>query len=160
MSGDKVPIGGVAQSGDSQVPAQPPIPQSGDSQIPAQPPIPQGSDSQVPNSTQPNNGISETLDATVAAGVNAPSLSSTYESKYDLDKTRSYIAYWLLLLLTIVIFGAFVMLINLSPAYNYENLKGLVELVLGPIIALVSAATGFYFGSQQASKNNGTSASR
>jgi hypothetical protein len=33
---------------------------------------------------------------------------------------------------------------------TFDELKTLVELLLGPLVALVSAATGFYFGAQSA----------
>jgi hypothetical protein len=105
--------------------------------------------------TVERTGITETLDATVPDDASAPSFEQLVESRYDPDKsrdeTRSYIAYWLLLLLTMVVVAAFTMLFAVHAA-TFENLKSVLELILGPIVALVSAATGFYFGSQQSGK--------
>jgi hypothetical protein len=68
--------------------------------------------------------IEETLDATVRAGEAAPKRQDPkVKSGYDPDRYQ-----------------------------EFENLKSILELVLGPIVALVSAATGFYFGAQQAGK--------
>ncbi len=96
--------------------------------------------------------IEETLDATVAASTAAPGLETPSEKGYDplryQDTTRSYIAYWLLSLLTVMVLGGFLMLLAV-PAVTFDNLKSILELVFGPIVALVSAATGFYFGAQQ-----------
>lgn len=99
-----------------------------------------------------NAHIQETLEATVTANAAAPALESPSESGYDplryQDATRSYIAYWLLSLLTIMVVGGFAMLFAV-PSMTFENLKSILELVFGPIVALVSAATGFYFGAHQ-----------
>ncbi|CDG83439.1 hypothetical protein GJA_2808 [Janthinobacterium agaricidamnosum NBRC 102515 = DSM 9628] len=103
---------------------------------------------------QPGNNpdIEERLDATVAAATDAPVLETPSEKGYDplryQDTTRSYIAYWLLSLLTLMVLGGFGMLLAV-PAVTFDNLKSILELVFGPIVALVSAATGFYFGAQQ-----------
>jgi cobalamin biosynthesis Mg chelatase CobN len=99
-------------------------------------------------------GVSEVLDATVADDTAAPALSELEENTYDPDKyrdtTRSYIAYWLLGLLTIVVIFSFIALVIINKGtVIFADLKSLLELLLGPIVALVSAATGFYFGSQQ-----------
>ena len=100
-------------------------------------------------------GISETLDATVAEGASAPAFETPGEKGYDpgkyQDTTRSYIAYWLLFLLTLLVLGGFGMLFAIN-AVTFENLKSILELIFGPIVALVSAATGFYFGAQQPGK--------
>lgn len=98
----------------------------------------------------------EVLDATVSADEEAPALRRYTENSYDPDKsrdtTRSLIAYWLLGLLTAVVVFSFAALLLVGPL-NFEHLKSLLELLLGPIVALVSAATGFYFGSQQSSNS-------
>lgn len=102
---------------------------------------------------QDNAEIQETLDATVGAGKPAPGLSTpevtgNYDPGRYQDATRSYIAYWLLGLLTLMVVGGFGMLL-VVPTVTFDDLKGILELVFGPIVALVSAATGFYFGAQQ-----------
>ena len=97
----------------------------------------------------------ETLDATVGLGQPAPAFEAPAEKRYDpaqyQDTTRSYIAYWLLLLLTLLILSTFGSLFVIQTI-TFENVKSIIELILGPIIALVSAATGFYFGAQQQNK--------
>jgi hypothetical protein len=75
-----------------------------------------------------------------------------YDPRPQHDAARRYIAYWLLALLTTLIvctFGGFVLFICLSATKpTFTDFKSLVELVLTPLLTLVSAATGFYFGSQ------------
>ncbi len=99
--------------------------------------------------------VSEVLDATVDQALAAPVLSQArVDPSYDPDKyrdaTRSYIAYWLLGLLTaVVVFSFGALLFFKKDTLTFIDLKSLLELLLGPIVALVSAATGFYFGSQQ-----------
>ena len=100
-------------------------------------------------------GISEILDATVAEGDSAPAFETPGEKHYDAakyqDTTRSYIAYWLLFLLTLLVLGGFGTVFAVATV-TFENLKSILELIFGPIVALVSAATGFYFGAQQPGK--------
>ncbi|MBL8541897.1 MAG: hypothetical protein JNK68_16260 [Betaproteobacteria bacterium] len=96
------------------------------------------------------------LDATVPEGVPLPSLGRLEEKKYDVERStheaRKLIAYWLLGLLTLLVVGAFVGLLGvITDGPSFEQLKALVELILGPIITLVSAATGFYFGAKSVS---------
>lgn len=118
------------------------------------------------SSAQPNQAPSvvpaqavdeEVLDATLSTGSTAPTLSAPSTERYDpeksRDKTRTYIAYWLLSLLTVLLLCSFGLLLAIAGSTSkvtFEQLKSLVELLLGPLIALVSAATGFYFGSQTA----------
>lgn len=74
-----------------------------------------------------------------------------YDPRPDHDKARRRIAYWLLVLLsgllvaTFTCFGAFFFL---KPPPTFDEFKTLIELILTPLLTLVSAATGFYFGSQ------------
>lgn len=108
-----------------------------------------------PEKATATEGVSVVLDATVADDTAAPALNELKENTdYDPDKyrdaTRSYIAYWLLGLLTIVVIFSFTALVVINKGtVTFAELKSLLELLLGPIVALVSAATGFYFGSQQ-----------
>lgn len=65
------------------------------------------------------------------------------------DISRRHIAYWLLGLLTALVVGAFAGYISLffgKEPPTFEQFKTLLELILTPLITLVSAATGFYFG--------------
>ncbi|MFM0649843.1 hypothetical protein PQR14_36475 [Paraburkholderia bryophila] len=78
-----------------------------------------------------------------------------YDPRPDHDKARRRIAYWLLALLTILLVatvvgtGAFFFL--KPPTSTFDQFKSIVELILTPLLTLVSAATGFYFGSQEKS---------
>ena len=100
----------------------------------------------------------EVLDATVPDADAAPDLETPTSRAYDpdefKDQARKRITYWLLALLSLLISFAFAGLFIIEGKPSFEHLKSLVELLLGPLIALVSAATGFYFGAQSGSKKN------
>jgi hypothetical protein len=108
------------------------------------------------SSTVSDQGDEETLDATLAAEVSAPKLaeykSVTYNPDKARDEARARITYWLLGLLTLLVIGSFVSVFNLDKNPTFENIKALLEVILGPVIALVSAATGFYFGANTVGK--------
>lgn len=57
---------------------------------------------------------------------------------------RGWIAFALIGLLGTVFVGAFVAVI--TSTVSVKDLKELLLIFLGPLIALVGAATGFYFG--------------
>jgi hypothetical protein len=81
----------------------------------------------------------------VPGGIVEPEEKVTHD-----DVSRRWIANWLLGLLTLLIIGAFVgfyRLFSEPTKPTFEQFKTLVELILTPLITLVSAATGFYFGS-------------
>ncbi|HRH88052.1 MAG TPA: hypothetical protein PLO41_14475 [Rubrivivax sp.] len=91
--------------------------------------------------------------------------SSTFEDVYSpqdkaRDDTRQTIALWLIgLFCTIVVlcFTALFM-IGLRSKEGFDqqfftNLKTLLDVLVGPVITLLSAAVGFYFGNQQALVN-------
>ncbi len=100
--------------------------------------------------------MSEILDATLGDEEQAPQLSKPSVEPYDPlryhDATRSYIAYWLLAILTLLVIGGFALPFWTTTAIPFANLKSVLDLVFGPIVALVSSVTGFYFGSQQAAR--------
>jgi hypothetical protein len=99
----------------------------------------------------------EVLDATVpdpneaAPGFDTPR-SKAYDPDEFRDQARKRITYWLLALLTLLVTYAFGGLFLIENKPSFEHLKSLVEMLLGPLIALVSAATGFYFGAQSSKK--------
>lgn len=97
----------------------------------------------------------ETLDATVPIDAEPPGIESPKEV-YDPEKTRDLaranITYWLLALFTLLVVFAFGSLYAIEGRPTFEHLKSLVELLLGPLVALVSAATGFYFGAHSANR--------
>jgi hypothetical protein len=97
----------------------------------------------------------EVLDATISdPNVDAPGLTGPSSKPYNPDEfrdnARKRITYWLLALLTVLFVGAFVSLFVIEGQPQFEQLKALLEILLGPLVALVSAATGFYFGAQSA----------
>lgn len=99
----------------------------------------------------------DVLDATVpdpnqpAPGLDAPQ-SKAYDPEKFRDQARKRITYWLLVLLTLLMTYAFGGLFLIEAKPTFDHLKTLVEMLLGPIVALVSAATGFYFGAQSGNK--------
>jgi len=101
----------------------------------------------------------DVLDATVpdpneaAPGLDAPQ-SKPYDPEQFRDQARKRITYWLLILLTLLVTYAFGGFFLIEGKRSFEDLKSLIEMLLGPIIALVSAATGFYFGAQSGSRKN------
>ncbi len=76
---------------------------------------------------------------------------------------REIIAVWLVGLLCAVVALAFVALF-LDPEGDaldkrFQHLKALLDVVLGPVVTLVSSAIGFYFGTQVAQpKGSGSGA--
>lgn len=67
-----------------------------------------------------------------------------YEPTRDREKVRGKIAIWLLTLLILMVVFSFV-----SIAFKWMDiptLKSLVEIFFTPLIGLVSAVTGFYYG--------------
>jgi hypothetical protein len=72
------------------------------------------------------------------------------------DSARQIITLWLIGLfcvLIILVFAALFM-IGLKNGFNkdfYEKLKAVLDVLLGPVITLLSSAIGFYFGYQQGS---------
>jgi hypothetical protein len=76
---------------------------------------------------------------------------------------REIIAVWLIGLLCAVVGLAFVALLA-DPQVEaadkrFQHLKSLLDVVLGPVVTLVSSTIGFYFGTQLAQpKGDGASA--
>ncbi|WP_233839469.1 hypothetical protein [Paraburkholderia sp. ZP32-5] len=79
-------------------------------------------------------------------------IAFSFDSKRHHDEARSTIAYWLLALLTGLLVATalgFGSLLAREKPPTFDDFKSLVELILTPLLTLVSAATGFYFGSQK-----------
>jgi len=68
----------------------------------------------------------------------------TYNPKRHEDRARRNIAYLLIALLFLVCIFAFVGVI--TGWLSLDDSIELLQLILSPVVALVSAATGFYFG--------------
>ncbi len=77
---------------------------------------------------------------------------ATYADPIDGD--RRDIAIWLLKILVGVIALSFLALIWAlangagTTKDNYAHIVGLLNIVFGPVVTLVGAATGYYFGAQ------------
>ncbi len=88
-----------------------------------------------------------TNEETVAAqDETKPIEEKEYDSRPQEDSARRRIAYILLGLLGFVL-GWALLTVSIVPESVYD-VTDVLQIVLGPIIALVSAATGFYFGSK------------
>lgn len=102
---------------------------------------------------QPAASAPEELDLTVRPGEveRAAGLSSPEERPYDpapeREKKRGLIALILVSALCGIIVFAFAF-ISFVPAAstNIEVLKSVLEIIFAPIVGLVGAVTGFYFG--------------
>lgn len=90
-------------------------------------------------------------------GVGDPAAVSDRRSQRGMRET---ITVWLLVLLCFVVGLSFVaLLFDVDVAMadkRYERLKSLLDVLLGPIVTLLSSVTGFYFGSQAAQDRAGT----
>jgi hypothetical protein len=101
------------------------------------------------------------VDATLVPGVATFELkqfspsSEKYNPEQSRDKARANITYWLLILLTVLFLGAFAAFFSIREAATFANLKTLLEMLITPLIVLVSAATGFYFGANSSTRSNG-----
>lgn len=85
-----------------------------------------------------------------------------YDPRPHEDAARRRIAYILLGLLGIVVVWALIAITFVLPTIETTDetkikyVTDVLQIILGPIIALVSAATGFYFGSKPSSSNPST----
>lgn len=69
-----------------------------------------------------------------------------YNPRKQEDKARRIIAYFLLGLLAFIVAWSLIT-ITIFPDQK-ENIVDILQIILLPVIALVSAATGFYYGSK------------
>lgn len=70
-------------------------------------------------------------------------------------RTREWIALWLVGLLCTIVALTFVALflidrLHTDPKDAFQNLKGVLDVLVGPIVTLLSSVVGFYFGSRTA----------
>ena len=92
-----------------------------------------------------------------------PVVPSEYNPVQAQDSARKNIAYALLGITAFIILGGFVLAsYALDPkAPVSENLKtvlALLNVVFGPIVALLGSATGFYFGANAVARGQATRA--
>lgn len=104
------------------------------------------------------DGVARVLDAALFPGTPPYALPTPTANRYDQeqsrDRARATITYWLLALLTALLFGAFIAFFAIRESATFANLKTLLDMLTTPLIVLVSAATGFYFGANSANKIN------
>jgi Mn2+/Fe2+ NRAMP family transporter len=70
-----------------------------------------------------------------------------YDPRPGEDSARRRIAYALLIILAFVVFASFVSFWGGQPR-EVDSLIKFAQILLGPIVPLVSAATGFYYGTK------------
>jgi hypothetical protein len=70
-----------------------------------------------------------------------------YDPRQQEDSARRRIAYILLSILGVIVLWA----LGIASFFpdSIESVLKMLQIILGPVIALVSAATGFYFGSKK-----------
>ena len=98
-----------------------------------------------------SNGDGESLDLTQESQdfQETESISiEPYDPRPQEDSARRRIAYILLGLLGFILIWA-LSTVTFSPD-KADKIVDVLQLILSPMIALVSAATGFYFGSKEA----------
>lgn len=92
---------------------------------------------------------SDTLDLTDPdagdTAVVAPRLGNDYDPRPHEDQARRHIAYLLIGLLWIVVAGLLILVA--WGGIQVQDIKDFAVL-LGPVVTLVSAATGFYYGTK------------
>ena len=91
-----------------------------------------------------NNNADFTVEQPVSRGDELTKVP--YDPRPHEDKARRRIAYWLLGILSVLLIWI-LGLVSLGTI-TIEQLKEF-SIILGPVITLVSAATGFYYGTKQ-----------
>jgi hypothetical protein len=87
-----------------------------------------------------------TTDPNDVIGSNHPYAEKPYDARPQEDSARRYIAYTLVGLLGFVV--AWALLTVTFWCGKSDEVVKILQIVLTPIITLVSAATGFYYGSK------------
>jgi hypothetical protein len=85
-----------------------------------------------------------TDEAPLAPGLLLPELRP-FDPEPQRERLRGWIALGLLAMLALVLVCSF---ISLWAGINGEKLQTVLTILVGPLVALVSAATGFYYGSR------------
>ena len=93
-----------------------------------------------------DDGKNLDLSKEAPGGAKKPFKEEPYDPREQEDTARRKIAYILLAMLGIVLAWALAS-ITICPSSEKSTVE-VLQIVWGPIIALVSAATGFYFGAK------------
>ncbi len=72
-------------------------------------------------------------------------ISKPYDPAEDREKLRGKIALALVAILAFIVFSS-VVLTLFQPLNGLDAIKSLLDILLAPIVGLVGAVTGFYFG--------------
>lgn len=98
-------------------------------------------------SSSPGSAREEVL--TLSTPRSSRTISQTpYDPARQREWTRGIIASFLLIILAGVITASFCVVFKAKDQVNEALFEKILTIVFGPLIALVSAATGFYFGSR------------
>jgi len=76
-----------------------------------------------------------------------PTLEQYRITRYR-EWTRAVIAGFVLLIVAGIVIASFLSVFKPPEKVNMPLLEKLLDVIFGPLITLVSAATGFYFGSR------------
>ncbi|MBN6035244.1 hypothetical protein [Amycolatopsis sp. 195334CR] len=91
--------------------------------------------------------IDETAATEPAKGLTYVQKAPEYDPQERLDTVRAKLAFCLMGLLALVIVGAFALAFTTSlTQLTFSDLRLIIELLATPVVTLVGAATGFYFG--------------
>jgi hypothetical protein len=102
------------------------------------------------NEDTASNSLDFTGDRTTTDQVTAPQVGDKYDPRPHEDGARRTIAYLLIGLLWLIVSGILILLG--FGTISVDNIKEF-GVILSPIITLVSAATGFYYGTKSNSTN-------
>ena len=106
----------------------------------------------VDSGTDGTIGLDYTVEGTSITHIPSPHVGEEYDPRPHEDTAGRTIVYLLIGLLWLLVGGILVLLafgcIAVSDIKDFS-------VVLGPVVTLVSAATGFYYGAKYNSKNGG-----
>jgi NADH:ubiquinone oxidoreductase subunit 3 (subunit A) len=78
-------------------------------------------------------------------------IGEPYDPRPQEDEARRVIAYLLIGLLWVIVAGTFILIA--CGTISLENIKEF-GVILGPVVTLVSAATGFYYGTKSSTNSS------
>jgi len=90
------------------------------------------------------NELDLTDEMPLASELTSPELRP-FDPEPQRERLRGWIAIGLLAMLALVLLCSF---ISLWLKIDNESLRNVLTILVGPLVALVSAATGFYYGSR------------
>lgn len=100
---------------------------------------------------QENNSLDYSNDVPSQTKVETPQVGDFYDPRPQEDKARRTIAYLLIGLLWLVVSAMFLLIA--FESIKVADIKDFA-VVLGPVVTLVSAATGFYYGTKSTTGSN------